>query len=293
MRRGYAERFEAQKRAQQNGEAIFQLIDNSCFDRSAPAISVIVTLYNYRAYIQQCLKSLEDSKTAAIPGGIEIVIVNDASTDDSLTTGDWRGKTHATPFVLSTNGSIRGWQMRATSAFNWRAHLMLSSWTQITWFFPARSSSYTQRLLETIPQLFTRCSVVFKALTTIGKDSFRISIGTHRCWSSIPTLTRWRCLIEGNSSKSADMILSCINSAGSDGRTMTYGCELRRQIRVSFLPNVLCLYRHHERSMSNTTNLFDRELVAHLIEKYHSLVETYPPKNRILGVNRSRLRASA
>ena len=50
----------------------------------APAISVIVTLYNYRAYIQQCLKSLEDSETAAIPGGIEVVIVNDASTDDSL-----------------------------------------------------------------------------------------------------------------------------------------------------------------------------------------------------------------
>ena len=34
--------------------------------------------------LRQCLKSLEDSKTAAIPGGIEAVIVNDASTDDSL-----------------------------------------------------------------------------------------------------------------------------------------------------------------------------------------------------------------
>ena len=84
MRRGYAERFEAQKKAQQSGEAIFRLIDNPRFDGSAPAISVIVTLYNYRGYIQECLKSLEDSETAAIPGGIEIVVVNDASTDDSL-----------------------------------------------------------------------------------------------------------------------------------------------------------------------------------------------------------------
>jgi hypothetical protein len=40
--------------------------------------------------------------------------------------------------------------------------------------------------------------------------------------------------------------------------------------------------------MSNTTNLFDRELVGHLIEKYHALVETYPPKNRILGADRLR-----
>jgi hypothetical protein len=40
--------------------------------------------------------------------------------------------------------------------------------------------------------------------------------------------------------------------------------------------------------MTNTTNLFERELVAHLLEKYDSLVEIYPPKRRLLGVNRSR-----
>jgi GT2 family glycosyltransferase len=62
----------------------------------------------------------------------------------------------------------------------------------------------------------------------------------------------------------------------------------RAKFRVSFLPNVLCLYRHHETSMSNATNLFDRELVAHLIEKYHALIEKKKKKNRILGVDRSR-----
>src|SRR5262249_26477809 len=84
MRREYTERFEAQEKARERGGAIFRLTDNTLVDGSAPAISVIVTLYNYRSYIQQCLKSLEDSDTAAIPGGIEVVIVNDASTDDSL-----------------------------------------------------------------------------------------------------------------------------------------------------------------------------------------------------------------
>jgi len=57
---------------------------------------------------------------------------------------------------------------------------------------------------------------------------------------------------------------------------------------VSFLPNVLCLYRHHEKAMSNTTNLFERELVAHLIERHRALIERYSPKRRILGLNRSR-----
>jgi len=52
IRCGYIERFEAQKKCQERGEAIFQLLDNSSFNGSAPAISVIVTLYNYSSYIQ-------------------------------------------------------------------------------------------------------------------------------------------------------------------------------------------------------------------------------------------------
>jgi hypothetical protein len=40
--------------------------------------------------------------------------------------------------------------------------------------------------------------------------------------------------------------------------------------------------------MSNTTNLFERELVAHFFAKYRALIDKYPPKRRILGVNRSR-----
>jgi hypothetical protein len=92
-----------------------------------------------------------------------------------------------------------------------------------------RSSSCTPRSSKTIPQPFTRCSSVFKALTTIEKDCFPISIGTRRCWSSVPTLMRWRCLIDGSSSTSAVTILNCLNSAGSDGKITSYGCELRRQ----------------------------------------------------------------
>jgi glycosyltransferase involved in cell wall biosynthesis len=60
------------------------------------------------------------------------------------------------------------------------------------------------------------------------------------------------------------------------------------ELSVSFLPNVLCLYRHHDRAMTNTTNLFERELVAHLFEKHRALIDKYPPKQRILGVERSR-----
>jgi len=45
--------------------------------------------------------------------------------------------------------------------------------------------------------------------------------------------------------------------------------------------------------MSNATNLFERELVAHLFEKHRALIERYSPKRRILGVNRSRFEQTA
>src|SRR4029077_12067406 len=61
IRRGYMERFEAQKKSQEQMEPILQSMDNVRSNGSTPAISVIVTLYNSGAYIRHCLKSLEDS----------------------------------------------------------------------------------------------------------------------------------------------------------------------------------------------------------------------------------------
>jgi Glycosyl transferase family 2 len=57
---------------------------NLAYERSAdPAVSVIVTLYNYGRFIDQCLTSVLASE--ALPGSLEVVVVDDGSTDDSLT----------------------------------------------------------------------------------------------------------------------------------------------------------------------------------------------------------------
>ncbi len=50
---------------------------------SAPDISVVVTVYNYAAFLRQCLESVARSEMDGLPGGIEAVIVDDASTDAS------------------------------------------------------------------------------------------------------------------------------------------------------------------------------------------------------------------
>jgi glycosyltransferase involved in cell wall biosynthesis len=51
---------------------------------TSPAISVVVSLYNYSAYITACLDSVRFSDLTGLPGGVEVVVVDDGSMDDSV-----------------------------------------------------------------------------------------------------------------------------------------------------------------------------------------------------------------
>ncbi|HSY16776.1 MAG TPA: glycosyltransferase family 2 protein [Candidatus Acidoferrales bacterium] len=65
-------------------KAAWQLTANEAYNQcAAPAVSVIITLYNYAAYIEGCLNSVLASKAGGIPGGFEVIVVDDASTDSS------------------------------------------------------------------------------------------------------------------------------------------------------------------------------------------------------------------
>jgi glycosyltransferase involved in cell wall biosynthesis len=294
MRRGYAERFDFQEKARQREEAIFRLLDSPRFDHSAPGISVVITLYNYAAYIQQCLKSLEDSETAAIPGGIEIVIVNDASTDDSLepAIGAQENSRHPIRIIdkrfntgLADARNIGLKLARAPYAFILDADNMV---------FPRALGQLHTTIVN------DRSAVVYSMLCRFqGPQSHRDGLLSYYDWD--PQMLVERPYIDAMALFDRRQL---VEIGGYDNELYKFGWfgwedyELwlriaQAKFRVSFLPNVLCLYRHHETSMSNATNLFDRGLVAHLIKKYHALVQTYPPKNRILGVDRSRFEEEA
>ncbi|MFZ0917321.1 MAG: glycosyltransferase family A protein [Candidatus Udaeobacter sp.] len=294
VRRGYAERFEAQKRAQQSGEAIFQVTDNSCFDGSAPAISVIVTVYNYRAYIQQCLKSLEDSKTAAIPGGIEIVVVNDSSTDDSLK--------QVMAFQQNSRHPVRIIDKRLNTGLADARNIGLELARAPYAFMLDADNLVFPRALEQLHTTIVRdnSAVVYSMLCRF-QDAHNNREGLLSYFDWDPQMLVEYPYIDAMALFDRRQL---IGIGGYDIGLYKFGWFgwedydlwlriAQTKLRVSFLPNVLCLYRHHEKAMSATTSLFDRELVAHLIKKYQNLVDLYPPKNRILGLDRSRLEEPA
>jgi len=64
------------------GQVDRDLAPNAAYQRGTrPLVSVIVTLYNYEAHIGECLRSVTASELPS--GGLELVVVDDASTDAS------------------------------------------------------------------------------------------------------------------------------------------------------------------------------------------------------------------
>ena len=247
MRRGYVERFEAQKRAQQSGEAIFRLFDNSHFDGSAPAISVVVTLYNYRAYIQQCLKSLEDSKTAAIPGGIEVVIVNDASTDDSLK--------QAIAWQQNSRHPVRIVDKRFNTGLADARNIGLQLARAPYAFIMDADNMVFPRALE---QLYT--TIVSDSSAAVYSMLCRFQ-GVHSDREGLLSYFDWdpQMLVEHPYIDAMALFdrRQLIEIGGYDTELYKFGWFgwedydlwlriAQAKFRVSFLPNILCLYRHHE-----------------------------------------------
>ena len=289
IRRGYIERFEAQKKSQEQEEAIFQSIVNPSFNDSVPAISVIVTLYNYDAYIRECLKSLEDSHTAAIPGGIEVVIVNDASTDDSLKQAIAIQKNSRHPVRIIDKQLNTG----LADARNIGLQLARAPYA----FIMDADNLVFPRALEQLHASIVQhpSAAVYSMLARFqGGQSNREGLLSYFDWD--PQMLVEFPYIDATALFDREQLIKIGGYDNELYKLGWFGWEdydlwLRiagAGLRVSFLPNVLCLYRHHDRAMSNTTNLFERELVAHLVEKHRSLIDKYPPKQRLLGVNRSR-----
>src|ERR1700677_1466769 len=65
-----------------------------------PAVTVLISLYHYSAYIEGCLESVRASRTEDLPGGFEVMVVDDGSTDESVKVVERYMAKHALPLCL-------------------------------------------------------------------------------------------------------------------------------------------------------------------------------------------------
>jgi GT2 family glycosyltransferase len=290
-RSGYAQRFAAQEKTREAGGEIWRMSDNPPFQESAaPAISIVITLYNYEPYIEGCIRSVEEAKTAAIPGGVEILIVNDASTDGSLAAAEKAQRESALPVRLIDKKFNTG----LADARNVGLHLARAPYV----FIMDADNLVFPRALEELYGAITRTAsaAAYSILARFrGRPEAREGLLSYFDWDP-------RMLVEHPYIDAMALFdRAQLNALGGYDNDLykigwfgweDYELWLRMaaaHFHATLVPNILCLYRHHESAMSNTTNLFERELVRHLIARYQPLIDEYEPKERVFGVEWSRL----
>ncbi len=83
-RNGLSTRLEMAKLCAFLGKDPWLLAPNAAFDFcSNPSVTVIITLYNYADYIEECLDSVCATIGDRLPNGFDVLVIDDCSTDQS------------------------------------------------------------------------------------------------------------------------------------------------------------------------------------------------------------------
>ena len=290
-RRGYEGRFKQQETLRQAEGDVWQIQENESFRQTkAPAVTILITLYNYENYISDCITSVANAETGSIEGGIEVLIVNDASTDRSLARAAELQRSSSLPIRIVDKKFNTG----LADARNVGLQLARAPYVFImdadNLIYPHALGSLFQAIQSS--GAAAAYSILRRFIKRPGNHQGLLSyfdwdprmLVEHPYIDAMALFDRRRLIELGG----YDNNLYQIGWFGWED----YELWLRMaaaHLQAVFVPNILCLYRHHESAMSRTTNLFEVELVRHLLAKYQWLIEEYQPKERVFGVEWARL----
>ena len=207
-RKKYHSRWLEQEQARVKGETFFEVHENDAFARCRePKLSVIITLYNYAGFIEDCVASVSDAGLK-FAEALEVLIVNDASTDHSLA----QALRCMKKFDLPIRIVDKKWNTGLADARNVGVRLARAPYVFI---LDADNLVYPdafRQLFEVISQ--GNYSAAFSLLCRFrGTPANRVGLLSYfdwdpQSWSSIPILTRWRCSAASHSWRRPDTIMS-------------------------------------------------------------------------------------
>lgn len=288
----YRARFDAQEEVRARGGDAWETHDNAAWrEMPAPRLTVLVTLYDYAHHIDECLASITAAATH-LSQPPEILIVNDASTDSSLARARQLQSESKLPMRIVDKQFNTGLAdarnvgteiARAPYVFMMDADNLL---------FPAA----LQQLLEAIT---AGDYVAAYSILCRFRGSPTNRVGLLSPFDFDPQILVQGPCIDAMALFRRDVLLETGGYDNQLNQIGWFGWEdyelwlrlAQRGDMVAFVPNTLCLYRHHTTSMINTTNLFELELVHCFIERYGDMLDRFEPRATVFGVQREKLAA--
>jgi glycosyltransferase involved in cell wall biosynthesis len=270
------------------------LHDNEAYRLSTtPVVTVLITLNNYGHYLEECLASVRRA-AALMRDPLEIVIVNDASTDNSL------GKARRCQARLDLPVRLVDKQFNTGLADARNVGVQLAR-APYVFIMDADNLIFPNGLAQLLAAIEREQSVAAYSLLCRfrGDPSHRVGLLSYYDWDPqilvqhpyiyAMALFRRDALLAGGG---YDNQLNQVGWFGWEDYDMWLRFAWHKE-RVAFVPNILCLYRHHDTSMINVTNLFERDLVLHLHQRYGALVDQFEPRATIFGVERTKINQPA
>jgi glycosyltransferase involved in cell wall biosynthesis len=289
-RAGYLQRRREQASRLNAGEEVWAIHDNAEFARAlAPQISVLITLYNYAAFIEGCVDAIDRSADIlAVP--IEILIIDDASTDDSWTRARRVQNRVTRPVRLVRKRFNTG----LADARNVGTRIARAPYI----FMMDADNLVTPHALSFLFNTIEReqCAAAYSILCRFRKTpAHPVGLLSHYDWD--PEILVQGPYVDAMAMFRRDVLLELGGYDHALSEIGWFGWEdydmwlrfAQQDLRVGFVPNILCLYRQHETSMINTTNLFARELVGLFQERYQSLANRFACRENLFGIRRSEL----
>ncbi len=288
-REGYRARFERQEEARAKGEPISESHDNALFASSAiPSLSVVVTLYNYAHHIEECVASITIA-AARLAQPPELIVINDASSDESLAQ------------ALSCQASSPLPMRIVNKRFNTGladARNLGTQTARAPFIFVMDADNLV--FPEALRQLFDAVTqdnndAAYSLLCRFrGQPQNRVGLLSYFDWD--PQILVQYPYIDAMAMFRRSTLLELGGYDNQLNQIGWFGWEdyemwlrfAQQERRVAFVPNTLCLYRHHDASMINATNLFEPDLVEHFLERYGDLLGGFEPAQTVFGAARSK-----
>jgi glycosyltransferase involved in cell wall biosynthesis len=265
-------------RRRERGTPPWTTSQNAAYDASpVPALSVVVTVYNYERFVRRCLESVAAAGRPA--AGVELVVVDDASTDGSLAAVE--GFMAATPLAMrivrkQLNTGLSDARNTGFACARGRYVFVLDA---DNWVYPDCLTA----LHEAIDG--SGHAGVYGLIARIDEDSGDgTGLLSSRAWDP-------RALLEGPYLDAMALLdrrlVLSLGGYSTDLLEHGFGWEdydlwlalARAGHTCRLVPRLVAAYRDHRHSMLRQTNRRSGDLARHFRAKYADLIARYPPQD--------------
>jgi glycosyltransferase involved in cell wall biosynthesis len=284
-------RLEIAKLSSHLGQKPWSLVTNRSYEYSQTSISVIVSLYNYSEYIYECLDSLSVSKNDNIPGGFEVIIIDDCSTDNSVSLVEKYIKKSDIPSCLVKKLFNTG----LADARNVGLFLARSPYVFI---LDADNWIYSNCLSVLYNEITSSDLVsVYGIISRFDNDTKEeIGFASDQEWDVAKLVEHP--YIDAMALFNKSIVLKL---GGYSTELMAIGWSgwedydlwlkiAQENYTCKFVPQILSAYRVHSASMINITDKYKFDIAKYFTKKFYSLVSKYKHQiNKLFSISHSEL----